>query len=447
MKHGGLSSSSSRSRVGLALGLGLWLAASVEPALAADPPTVAVAQVKGPRRAAPLKFATGLRAGLRASGATVLEVGPAHPKKKGFMAEAKEAEADYLVMVQLRYARRRRFATAWLYDLESGELIERVKKRYRRASAAGKVGSSVGEDLGKVAREAFAKRRPKPVAPVVSAPPPPPPPPPKASAPAEAPKASASAGAGLSLGDKEDSVFRLSVGVGAQLASAYTVAVGGQVTGLAYTLNPLFSTTVNGTLLAPSIGIGAEVWFSFSPVTYQVDVSPPVDPREPSGSFVDVGGAVSYRITLTELGETGALYLTPLLGARYGSMTVDGQGDNTVVVSYSNIDVQGGLRFGVAVTEDLVFDAEGRFGGVLVYDEGPTTTGESGSGYNLRFGGGVRYWINDLFGVFGGVAYSYQRVGLSGLGTRVTFEEDPQLLDASVYSGDFKLYTGVHVGL
>ena len=58
-----------------------------------------------------------------------MEVGAANPKKAGFLDEAKEAGADYLVVVRLRYSRKKRFATAQMFDLESGEKLQTIKRK------------------------------------------------------------------------------------------------------------------------------------------------------------------------------------------------------------------------------------------------------------------------------------------------------------------------------
>lgn len=412
----------------------------------AQAPTVAVARVTGPGTAGPGAFARGLRAGLAEAGVTVVKIGEVSPDQDGFTAEAQKAGAQFLVVVQLRYARKKRFVSAAMYDVASGDKVEATKSSFRSKRAATSTGQRIGKALGKAAVSRGVPSRPtEPV--VAAAPPPPPAPAPKPAPPPTASTSKPDEGPGLDLGGKENAVFRLTVGAGTQLGSAYTVAVDGQVTGLAHTLNPLFLMTVGALVRAPSIGIGGEVWLSFVPVKYQIDVNPAVTPSDPGGRFFNVGGAVTYRLSLMEFGDTGTLYLTPLLGAGYGSMTAEGQGDNSVVVSYSAIDVQGGLRIGAALTQDLVVELETKVGGVLLYDEGPTTTGDSGSGINLQFGLGGRYWLNDVFGIYAGFAYAYQRVGLTGVGTRVAFQDDPQLLDATVFNGDFKLFSGVHIAL
>ncbi len=404
--------------------------------------TVAVAKVTGPRKAAPGPFARGLRKGLGGAGAKVVKIGRTSPDDDGFTDEAKKAGAEYLVIVRLRYARRKRFVTADLYDVETGDRIKRKKSSYRSKKAARSVGKKVGKALA-AAMAAAPKPEPEPeqvfvppVAPVAPEP-----------APVAVAEAPVEEGPGSALGGMDDAMLRLSVGAGTQLSSAYTVAVAGEVTGLAYTLNPLLLMTVGAAVRAPTIGVGAELYLTYVPVTFQVDVSPPVDPTDPGGRFIDVGGALTYRLALSQFGETGTVYLTPLLGVGFSSMTVQSQGNNTVVVSYSGIDLQGGLRLGISLSKALTIDIEGRGGAIVMYDEGPTTTGNGGSGFGLRFGANARYWFSGLVGVYAGLDYSYQKVGLTGLGTRVAFEGDAQLLDATVFSGSFRLFTGLHVAL
>lgn len=420
----------------------LLVTAGLFPGEAQAQPTVAVAKVTGPRKAAPGPFARGLRKGLADAGAKVVKVGRASVDDDGFTDGAKKVGAEFLVIVRLRYARRKRFVTADLYSVETGERIKRKKSSYRSKKAASSVGTTVGRAFAAAISEAAAAA-PEPgqafVPPVAPVEPDP--------APVAKVEAPAEDGPGYDLGGKDDAMLRFSVGVGTQLSSAYTVAVAGQVTGLAYTLNPLLLMTVGAAVRVPNLDIGAEVYLTYVPVTFQVDVSPPVDPSDPGGRFMDVGGALTYRLKLSQFGETGTVYLTPLVGVNYGSMTVEGQGDNSVVVSYSGVDLQGGLRLGVSLSSALTIEIEGRGGAVLLYDEGPTNTGDGGSGIGLRFGAKARYWFTDVFGVYGGLDYSYQKVGLTGVGSRVAFEADPQLLDATVFSGSFRVFSGLHIAI
>jgi hypothetical protein len=421
----------------------------------ADPAKVAVAKVKGPKKTNPAGFEAGLLQGLEAGGVQTVGVGTVKPGGPSFTAPAQEVGAGFVVVTELRYAKKKRFATVRLFAAD-GQELKGVRTSYRQPAGAKAAAVKVGKELGAIAAAKAAEAAPaRPAKPVVAAAPPPaaaaPPPSPAAVPKDEAPAAGEAEtprrSGGGGLGDKEDGIVRLSAGIGTQLGSAYTVAVGGDVTGLAYTLSPLLLVSANVVVRAPRLGLGGELWLNFVPVKFLVDVDPPVVPRDPGGRFFDLGGAVSYRLNLAELGSSGALYLTPLVGVGYSSMTAQGQGDNTVVVSYSGIDVQGGLRVGVAPTEDLVFELEARGGVVLAYSEGPTTTGESGAGFNMKVGGQVRYWFTDMFGAYVNAGYAYQRMSMTGMGTRVGFVDDPTLLDATVFNGDFKLSSGLHVSL
>jgi hypothetical protein len=70
-------------------------------------------------------------------------------------------------------------------------------------------------------------------------------------------------------------------------------------------------------------------------------------------------------------------------------MGVDSQGDNSVVLSYSGLDLLGGVRLGVLPTAALALEADLRVVLIVGYKESPTTTGASASGIALRFGGGL----------------------------------------------------------
>ena len=56
-------------------------------------------------------------------------------------------------------------------------------------------------------------------------------------------------------------------------------------------------------------------------------------------------------------------------------------------------------------------------------------------------------WVNDLFGLYLSVGYHFRQVGFSGSGSRVGFFGDPQLVDATVFSGDLQTQAGVHLAL
>lgn len=360
-------------------------------------------------------------------------------------------DADFEIRLSVKKAPKKKFtAEAQLLDSQ-GAVVKLARATYGKGGA-GKAGTELGTVLG---RAAIAERDRAPVkAPSLPAMAPTPPPPSSSAASSSTrvqPKDEAtsaqverprSAGRG-----GEDQLLRLSLGVGTQMLSAYTVAVDGQVTGLAYELSPLLLFTAAARVHVPGTGLLVGAFGSFVPVQYSVVVDPPVDPANPSGRFLSIGGEVGYELALSEWGDGGRFALTPLVAGTWSSMSVESQGDNSVVLSYSGIDLVGGVRLGVLPTAALALEADLRGGLIVGYSEAPTTTGNDASGFALRLGGGARYWINELLGLYLSVGYHYRQVGFSGTGSRVGFFGDPQLVDATIFSGDLQTQAGVHLAL
>ncbi len=430
--------------------------AAIAPDLAeAQEASVALPKIRGPRRAKAQNLTRGIVAGLAGQGLLVVYgkelrgAAKSAGAKPTSLEAAQAADAQYQLLVTITRSRRKYFATARLIDVRTGEEIEKIKKSYRRGKSATKIGRAIGSGMAASIKSRVAAPPPPPPAPIAAVTPDPEPPPPPTSRPK--PKDESPTGAQTSVGGSDDSgggeqsLLQLRLGAGTQALSAYTVAVGGVVTGLAYTLSPLMLIDAGARVTIPGVGFGFDARLSFVPVKYSIDVEPAVSPAEPTGRFFNVGVAAHYNLELARFGddEAGRFVLTPLAGFFYDSMTVEGQGENTVVVSWSAIGLEAGGRATVQVSEQLVLDAEGRFGIVPVYNEGPTTTGRDGFGINFRVGGGGRYWISSAFGLQLGVSYTFQRVGLTGMGDRTPFVDDPPLEGATVFSGDLKIGTSV----
>lgn len=424
-------------------------------ALAQDA-TVALPAVKGSKKSGKKKLKRGVVAGLATKGILVVYGGELTGAAKsaganpGSVEGARAADAQFLLTVSIRRSRRKYFATATLVSATTGEQIKTIKKRYRKASSATKVGRAIGAAMAAEIMSAGASR---PSAPVAAADPidDEPPVAPKKKRKKrkakikddDATSVSADVGGDGDVGGGEDKLLRLSLGAGTQALSAYTVAVGGQVTGLAYTLSPLMMINAGATVNIPDVNVGAELDLAFVPVKYAIDVQPAVSPNEPAGRFFNFGVNGFYKAELARFGEGGRFHLMPLLGLQYSSMTAESQGENSVVVSWSAIDIGAGARANVQVNEQLALSAFVRGGLVVSYSEGPTTTGDGGGGINLGLGADLRYWLSDAFGIFVRTAYTYQRIGLDGVGTRTPFVDDPPLESATVFNGDLKLGTGV----
>lgn len=241
-------------------------------------------------------------------------------------------------------------------------------------------------------------------------------------------------------------MFRFRVSGGTQLASSYAVSVGGVATGLEYDLGVVPLVQADFQFALVDIGLGARADFSFSPVSFVVDVTPVVQPREPSGWFISAGGHLFYDIDLVKWGESGRFAIAPLVGGGVSLLEVDSQGVNAVVVGYNAIDVFGGARFIVQLSQDFAIEAEGRGGYVLSFTEDPTTTGADADGFTIQAGLAARYWLLPWLGMSLDSTYRQMEINFTGLGTRAGFVGDPILEDASISIRDVKVALGVVVG-
>jgi hypothetical protein len=442
----------------------LLLALAPEPADASEKVRVAVAKVRGRRAAKPDRLENGIKNGISQSGAQPIASGALAKAARGVGVKANSAEgaraasADYLVTVKLSLRRKKFNAAVELIRASDGEVVERMERTFagRGALAAGRaIGKRLGSKAVELGRpEAVAEAPPT----RVIEPPPPEralePPPPVASGiePKEdeddevTAKTEIEPSSGKRSG-REDGYLRASLAGGSQLASAYTVVVGGEPTGLAYSLTPLFLANANVVVRIPQIGLFFGARVDFAPVKYQIDVDPPVDPAEPTGQFLSAGGTIGYEVLDLDLTESVRLRLSPMVGIGWDSLSVQSQGDNTIVLSWSAINANGGLDVSLILFDSLVIAAEGRGGYVFSYSEKPTTTGEGGSGVDVLGGLSVRYWLIDLFGIYLDATYEYMRIGMSGEGTRVRFMEDDPIVDAAIFSADFKVGLGVMIGI
>jgi hypothetical protein len=247
-------------------------------------------------------------------------------------------------------------------------------------------------------------------------------------------------------GGGEDAILQFGLGGGTQVASAYTVVVGSDSTGLAYRLSPLFLVDAKARVRIPPTGLFIAVGADFCRVKYRLETMPPVTPEEPGGWFFSVGGTVGYDISIP-LGESLALSIAPVIGFSYDALSVSAQEPRTIVMSWGIVDGQAGVEIGARMFDALAIDAVARFGYVFAYGEKPDRTGEGGKGFDLSVGGRVRYWFIPVLGVYLDAVYEYQRIGFRDKGTRQRFAEDPELVDATIFSADLELTLGAMLAI
>ncbi|MFO0724791.1 MAG: hypothetical protein U1E65_13500 [Myxococcota bacterium] len=392
---------------------------------------VLVDKAKGPKGAQCDRVEEGVKKALQAGGVQVQEL----KLKKGQDAAAvtRERQAQAWVSIECTVVKKKSTAKVeafWAADaLSFAGASEPYSGKADAERAGAKLGDGVVEGL---------KRASTPVAlptPVAAPPPEPKPAPPPV---AETPKPTEVQAPPPAETKRKQPMFEIAAGAGTRIGGAYSVVVGGNATHLAYRVDPLLAIAASVRFNIPSTGLGVEARLRLSPVKYNLGgvlgpTGAAVDPAQPSGMFLDVGGTVYYRLALsgyTEDHPTGVA-LEPLLGFALESASVADQ-NPAVVLSTSALVPHAGVRglFRVAEPFELVVDARLRL--PLGTSESPTKTGDPGIGFGVSVGGGARFWLAPFLGVGADVAYDYASVSFSGTGTRVRFSSDPELTNASV---------------
>lgn len=468
-----------RSVISLCLGL-LCFSAELGQIEAAKP-KVAVATVQGPKRSGAPRLEKAMAKALLSQGVQVVRRKALRLGKRAdgdaWIKGAERAGVPMVVLTTIRKGRGRFHAEAKLFSSSEGIEIAQGKKSYKNAKAATRAGAALGRMLAAKAKsyapadasddwsESVSSAEPSSIAPII----------PEDDdsvsplgeetsglGPAKDPIAikedsePAATAAETQVESRrrkwqpEDAMLRFGLAGGSQLASRYTVVVGGEVTGLAYSLSPLMMLGAEAGVYLDDYKLGFDLGFSYVPVRYSIDVEPTVDPNQPKGSFLDFSLTARYRLRLTEIGRDGYFALSPALGLRYAALSVSpqsymGQEDFSVVLGWSSVTPVLGANLELALDERLILEATIRLGLIVSYGESPTTTGDGGGGLALGFGAGARYWILDPVGAFVRLGYDYQSIGMSGAGTRKPFVDDPPLVDASVLSSQFRVSVGAMV--
>lgn len=435
-----------------------FLLACVLEASAWAAPSVCLPPASGPARSGAEKIEAEVRDRLRDEGLPIVS-------DRSTVKGALQAGADLLLVINVTKAAKKYSVEGRLVDVARGEAIKVARKSYKRGGAA-KAGRALADELVAVAvgfqpsggqdggedpppAPARASRPPRAVSP----------PEPEEeetsrsrafeakSDEAEADGGGASAtltpeAAALS-GDGQ--VVRASLGIGTQLGSAYAVSAPGGSTGLAYSLGPLFALAAQARVAIPGSAAALELDLSFSPVAYSLNVQPAVVPANPSGHFLNFGVTGLYEFGLP-LHFADRVYLAPMVGLLYDSLSVDQQSPSTVVLSSGAFGLAFGGRGGLQLGRISV-DATLKLDYFASYSESPQTTGDGGRGLGVSLLGAGRYWLSSNFGLMSSIGYEFMSIGFSGKGTRVGFQRDPQLTNASVAAGNAKVIVGVVVAI
>lgn len=451
-----------------AIGLAALGIISLSPIGALEAATVALPKVSGPKKAGTAAIEAAMKKALASAGHRVVSGKPLAAVAKRTRQPvtspevAKIAGADFVLVVTAKKEKKGFTAALTLQAVSDGSTVHEGSESYANAKAAK---AAAGRLV--VGALQILEKKPPP-APVAEASPPPAPeedvpikpsagrtstPPAREEEPPEMesspePVAEARAEARPSGDERAAPILMLTAGAGSQALSAYAVTVGDTVTGLGYALTPLM--LIAGTLRfnVPSTGLGVEADVAFAPAKFALGGvnNPTPDPVEPTGSFLDFGAALLYRLQLTGSGWGDGFALEPLVGFRFSSLSVQEQAP-AVVLSASGIGLEFGARPVLAVSRALEVFADLRFRLQLSYTEKPTTTGQDGSGIGLRVGGGARYWIIPKLGLALDVGYAFASVGLKGNGDRQLFQNDAALIDASTKSSSLRASLGAVLAL
>ncbi|MCK6549384.1 hypothetical protein L6R52_26310 [Myxococcota bacterium] len=413
--------------------------------------TIAVPEAAAPAKSGADKLEKQLEATLTGAGhevvgdATLAKAAKKVKAAKTSVKAAREAGAEWLVTIKVTKGKKGFSVEAKLVEVATDRAVSTAERSYAKPAGAGAAGEAIGRELVAAIKEdeeakAAEEARSKVITPPEEEVPPTPAIEEKKAEVEPEPEPDRPSGTG------EGKMLRFHAGAGSQVASAYTVSVGDAATGLAYDLSPLLLVEAGARFLVPKTGLSLGVEFAFVPVKYDIQVEPAVTPTDPGGSFMDLALTVAYQLELAKLGAKGSLYVAPLLGFRYTALSVDEQTPYAVVVSSTLLAPEAGVLFGVGLGA-LAIEAHAKVDLAVSYEETPVTTGADGSGLGLDVGATGRLWFGDLLGAYLGLGYDFAKVSLSGTGTRTRFVDDPELVDASISTGNLRVGVGVLVAL
>lgn len=453
--------------------LAFGLTINLLPAFATAAPSVGLADATGNQRAAPAKLTAGLKHGLKKGGFRVVgEAKLAESDTAGILeAAAADLGIAYLVRADVARSRSRYEAEIQLIETTDGSVLWTIDRRYRKSRDAWKTGETLGwllarkirtfkkgakrkkrsrvvaassladddedddevdEDLPRAPRRIKKSRKTKRRAVI------------KDELDEDANEVATDSGRKEIREHPEDRMVRLAVGGGGQLSSAYTVAVGEALTGLAYVASPSGLLQADVQVRIPKKAYFFEGALQYVPLLFNIDTNPAVTPNQPGARHLDFHLTAGWSFKFNAFGRKN-LELAPLLGLSHRSLKVQAQEPYSVIIGAASWAPQLGGRLAFRFARQWTIDATvlGRL--IVGFSEGDTSTGDGGSGTGFALGLRGRYWLTDWFAAQAGLGYDYTKVGLSDAGTRVTFAGDPALVDATVYQEEVRLHFGAAV--
>ncbi|MBI2377032.1 MAG: hypothetical protein HYV07_23730 [Deltaproteobacteria bacterium] len=418
---------------------------------AAAGPTVLVASKKKEPR-----FRPAFVAALETEGIEVRQA-ELRPKAKAVDA-GKKAKAHFVVVLAPKTKKDKGSVKVDLFDVSTGEKLKSQKASWKNAKEAAKSGSSLGELFAgailaaQVGGGEAQEPEPKPRAPIVLAPTAPeeePAPDPEPPRPVLKDEIDSPVVADPVIGPIEEETARpeptsegegrrsfISLEIGSQASTSYTVSVGEASTRLGYSLSPLLMLGARGRFELEPIEIAASL--AAVPVKYVLDIDPPITPPDPSGLFFLGSAHVGFPLTLSGEGRKGIRF-TPSVGFGIELLDVEEQ-SQPIVLSSSALGPELGLGLAVdGESLDLGLLMLGRL--IVGFGESPNKSGEFAGGIAAGISAEGRYWLTSAIAVSLGVGFRFHSVSLSGNADRLRLQDDPELVDAKL--GGSSLSVGV----
>lgn len=214
--------------------------------------------------------------------------------------------------------------------------------------------------------------------------------------------------------------------------------------GLSYRLDPVALFAAEVQVLLPGLPVSVLGRIGFSPLQFKISVdNNEIDPQ-PKGSIIDFGFNFNLHLEISGSGRS-AYELLPNVGLRITTLSV-GTHTADIILSTTAITPFIGVALRLPVTEALVATVEFDGGLVASYTEDPKDSGDSGLGFAIGAGIGLRYWISELIGVAFATRFDLQSVAREALGSR-SRPTGEDLTDPTISTKDLRASLGIAIRL
>ncbi len=234
---------------------------------------------------------------------------------------------------------------------------------------------------------------------------------------------------------------RVGVSGGAGVLRSYTLATDEGSSALSYTLDPLSMLAFDFELIIPRANVGMRIDAAFRPVAYSIDRGED-GTAFPSGLLIDFMGIVNYHAEVMGSGRQ-ALKVIPLAGVRVAAANVE-QHLGNVIPSATNVGVFVGSDVRYPINE--LFEVEGGvfLGLIVAYDETPLASGDNNGGFMAGGRVGMRVWVTPYLGITFDNTISYDAITFTDAPDRpLPPDEVGRVTDASITIFDVRSSVGV----